>query len=198
MEMTQSQRLPVPQAQAWAALNDTELLKRCIPGCESMEPDGDNAWLVALTAAIGPVKARFRGRMALQDIQAPDSYTIAFDGQGGAAGFGKGTASVKLEPDGDETVLSYAVHAQVGGKIAQIGSRLVDGAARKMADSFFAAFRQALAEPAGTDEQRDEQADEQAAGGDAEPSAPEQAQQSDKTEEPDKRKGLWTAWISKS
>lgn len=194
MEMTQSQRLPVPQAQAWAALNDTELLKRCIPGCESMEPDGDNAWLVALTAAIGPVKARFRGRMALQDIQAPDSYTIAFDGQGGAAGFGKGTANVKLEPDGDETVLSYAVHAQVGGKIAQIGSRLVDGAARKMADSFFAAFRQALTEPAG----KDEQADEQAAAGNAEPSAPEQDQQSDKTEEPDKRKGLWTAWISKS
>ncbi|MBY4896491.1 CoxG family protein [Cupriavidus sp. AU9028] len=193
MEMTQSQRLPVPQAQAWEALNDVDLLKRCIPGCESMEPDGENAYQVVLTAAIGPVKARFRGRMALQDIQAPDSYTIAFDGQGGAAGFGKGTADVRLEPDGEETVLSYAVHAQVGGKIAQIGSRLVDGAARKMANSFFSAFRQALSGPTGENAQPDA-APAPAEGEPAEPSASGQ----DQANEPDKRKGLWTAWISKS
>jgi len=119
MEMTQTQRLPVPQQVAWDALNDTALLKQCIPGCESIEPDGDNAYQLALTAAVGPVKARFKGRMALQNIQAPESYTIQFDGQGGAAGFGKGTAQVKLTPEGDETLLTYAVHAQVGGKIAQ-------------------------------------------------------------------------------
>ncbi len=184
MEMTQSQRLPVPQQVAWEALNDTALLKQCIPGCESIEPDGDNAYQLALTAAVGPVKARFKGRMALQDIQAPDSYTIQFDGQGGAAGFGKGSAHVTLEPDGDETVLTYAVKAQVGGKIAQIGSRLVDAAARKMADTFFTRFTEALAAPA-PDEAEPQQ--------DAAPEGGESQQ----TEEP-KRKRSWTAWISKS
>ncbi|AQV92798.1 MULTISPECIES: CoxG family protein [Cupriavidus] len=184
MEMNQSQRLPVPQQVAWEALNDTELLKQCIPGCESIEPDGDNAYLLALTAAVGPVKARFKGRMALEDIQAPDSYTIRFDGQGGAAGFGKGTARVRLEPDGDETVLSYTVDAHVGGKLAQIGSRLVDAAARKMADTFFARFTEALT-PDNTETPAAEGAPA-AAAGDNEP-----------TEEP-KRKRSWTAWISKS
>ena len=144
MEMTQTRQLPVAQQTAWEALNDTALLKQCIPGCESIEPDGDNAYLVALTAAVGPVKARFKGRMALQDIQAPDSYTIQFDGQGGVAGFGKGTAAVTLAPEGDATVLTYTVNAQVGGKIAQIGSRLVDAAARKMADTFFDRFTAAV------------------------------------------------------
>lgn len=184
MEMNQSQRLPVPQQVAWEALNDTELLKQCIPGCESIEPDGDNAYLLALTAAVGPVKARFKGRMALEDIQAPESYTIRFDGQGGAAGFGKGSAQVRLEPDGDETVLTYTVHAQVGGKIAQIGSRLVDAAARKMADTFFARFTEAVTP--------DKAEDTPAADG-----APAAAGDNEPTEEP-KRKRSWTAWISKS
>lgn len=115
MEMTQTQRLPVPQQVAWEALNDPALLKQCIPGCESIEPDGENAYQLVLTAAVGPVKARFKGRMALQDIHAPDSYTIQFDGQGGAAGFGKGSANVTLAPEGDETLLTYVVQAQVGG-----------------------------------------------------------------------------------
>ena len=185
MEMNQSQRLPVPQQVAWEALNDTELLKQCIPGCESIEPDGDNAYLVAMTAAVGPVKARFKGRMALEDIQAPDSYTIRFDGQGGAAGFGKGSAQVRLEPDGDETVLTYTVNAHVGGKIAQIGSRLVDAAARKMADTFFARFTEAVT-PDATDDTPAAEGAPAAAAGDNEP-----------TEEP-KRKRSWTAWISKS
>ncbi|MNS65901.1 Carbon monoxide dehydrogenase subunit G (CoxG) [compost metagenome] len=185
MEMNQSQRLPVPQQVAWEALNDTELLKHCIPGCESIEPDGDNAYQLALTAAVGPVKARFKGRMALEDIQAPDSYTIRFDGQGGAAGFGKGSAQVRLEPDGDETVLTYTVNAHVGGKIAQIGSRLVDAAARKMADTFFARFTEAVT-PDATDETPAAEGAPAAAAGDNEP-----------TEEP-KRKRSWTAWISKS
>jgi len=173
----------VPQQVAWDALNDVDLLKQCIPGCESIEPDGENAYLLALTAAVGPVKARFKGRMALLDIAAPDSYTIQFDGQGGAAGFGKGSAKVTLAAEGDETLLTYAVQAQVGGKIAQIGSRLVDAAARKMADAFFARFTEAVSGP---DEQdnNDTQSDEAAGdtGGDV-----------DK-----KRKRSWTAWISKS
>ncbi|WP_455279379.1 CoxG family protein [Cupriavidus necator] len=187
MEMNQSQRLPVPQQVAWEALNDTELLKQCIPGCESIEPDGENAYLLAMTVAVGPVKARFKGRMALEDIQAPDSYTIRFDGQGGAAGFGKGTARVRLEPNGDETVLSYTVDAHVGGKLAQIGSRLVDAAARKMADTFFARFTEAVTP--GSDSTEDTPAAEGA------PAAA--AGDNEQTEEP-KRKRSWRAWISKS
>ncbi|KAF7962605.1 carbon monoxide dehydrogenase [Cupriavidus sp. UYMU48A] len=183
MEMNQSQRLAVPQQVAWEALNDTALLKQCIPGCESIEPDGENAYQLALTAAVGPVKARFKGRMALHDIQAPDSYTIQFDGQGGAAGFGKGSAHVTLEPDGDETVLTYAVHAQVGGKIAQIGSRLVDAAARKMAD---ASSRVSPSTGRAAPDEAEPQQDAAADGGDTQ-----------QTEEP-KRKRSWTAWISKS
>ncbi|WP_422649279.1 Carbon monoxide dehydrogenase [Cupriavidus sp. H18C1] len=199
MEMTQTHRLPVPQQVAWEALNDTALLQHCIPGCESIEPDGDNAYLLSMTAAVGPVKAKFKGRMALQDIQAPDSYTIAFDGQGGAAGFGKGTAKVRLDPDGDETVLSYTVQAQVGGKIAQIGSRLVDGAARKMADTFFTRFSEAVS---GGQQPADGQAGEGAGG---EPLAGESNQATAAGEPADnqageqtKRKRSWTAWISKS
>jgi len=203
MEMTQTHRLPVPQQVAWEALNDTALLQHCIPGCESIEPDGDNAYLLSMTAAVGPVKAKFKGRMALQDIQAPDSYTIAFDGQGGAAGFGKGTAKVRLDPDGDETVLSYTVQAQVGGKIAQIGSRLVDGAARKMADTFFTRFSEAVS---GGQQPADGQAGEGAGG---EPLAGESNQATaagaqagepagEQAGEQTKRKRSWTAWISKS
>lgn len=182
MEMTQSHRLPVPQQVAWEALNDTAVLQQCIPGCESIEPDGDNAYQLAMTASVGPVKARFKGRMALTDIQAPDSYTIQFDGQGGAAGFGKGQARVKLEPDGEETVLSYTVQAQVGGKIAQIGSRLVDAAARKMADTFFTRFGALVT----SGDEAGEQGAEQGEAG------------SEDTGGQTKRKRSWTAWISKS
>lgn len=188
MEMNQTQRLPVPQQVAWEALNDTTLLKQCIPGCESIEPDGENAYQLALTAAVGPVKARFKGRMALQDIQAPDSYTIQFDGQGGAAGFGKGSAKVTLAPDGDETVLTYTVHAQVGGKIAQIGSRLVDAAARKMADTFFTRFTEAVGGGEAQDSDSNEPQGEEAAAGD----------DSGGEDQGKKRKRSWTAWISKS
>ncbi len=193
MEMTQTRQLPVAQQTAWEALNDTGLLKQCIPGCESIEPDGDHAYLLALTAAVGPVKARFKGRMALQDIQAPDSYTIQFDGQGGAAGFGKGTAQVTLAPDGEHTVLTYTVNAQVGGKIAQIGSRLVDAAARKMADVFFDRFTAAVSGDGAQEEAQGAQEDvakDGAAAGDGSP--PDE--QSGET----KRKRSWTAWISKS
>ena len=149
MELTESHTLPVPQQRAWEALNDTAILKACIPGCESIEADGENAYAVALTAAVGPVKARFKGRMQLADIDAPNSYMIVFEGQGGAAGFGKGDAHVKLAPAGDKsTTLIYTANAQVGGKLAQMGSRLIDGAAHRMTDEFFAHFVEGFAAPA--------------------------------------------------
>jgi carbon monoxide dehydrogenase subunit G len=186
MELTESYKLPVPQQRAWEALNDTEILRASIPGCDSIEPDGENAYAVSMSASVGPVKARFKGRMLLTDIDAPHTYTIVFEGQGGAAGFGKGNAHVTLEPDGDEaTTLSYTANAQVGGKLAQIGSRLVDGAARKIAGEFFKRFS---AQIAGAGE-----SDSSASAGE-QTDAP--AQDADGTET--KGKKSWTAWISKS
>ncbi|MFP3797306.1 MULTISPECIES: CoxG family protein [Paraburkholderia] len=193
MELTETHTLPVPQQRAWEALNDTAILKTCIPGCESIEPDGENAYAVALTAAVGPVKARFKGRMQLADIDAPRSYTIQFEGQGGAAGFGKGDARVTLEAAGDDaTTLSYTARAQVGGKLAQIGSRLVDGAARKIAAEFFKRFGEQFgdeAEQTASNENDSTATDPPAA------SADDTAATGD---EPQKRKRSWTAWISKS
>jgi uncharacterized protein len=145
MQLASQQTLPVSQDDAWAALNDTEILRACIPGCESIMPSGPNQYDVAMTAAVGPVKAKFKGKLKLSDLNPPTSYTLHFDGQGGPAGHGKGKAEVRLEPKGPrETVLHYTATATVGGKIAQIGSRLVDMAAQKMAVEFFAAFDQQL------------------------------------------------------
>src|SRR6202049_146065 len=185
MELTETHQLPVPQDVAWEALNDTEILRACIPGCESIEADGENAYAVAMTASVGPVKAKFKGRMDLVDIDAPHTYTIVFEGQGGAAGFGKGQAKVNLEPgdNADSTTLSYTASAQVGGKLAQIGSRLVDGAARKIAGEFFKRFSAQLTkgdEPEGESEDGPDQAAADGAG------------------EVKKGKRSWTAWISKS
>ncbi|MEV8471500.1 carbon monoxide dehydrogenase subunit G [Ralstonia sp. UNC404CL21Col] len=157
MELTQTHLLPVPLQTAWDALNDPAVLQRCIPGCESItaaEAGANPAYDIAMTAAVGPVKARFKGRMELADVAPPRSYTLHFDGQGGAAGFGKGSAQVQLTPEGPTvTRLSYTATAQVGGKLAQIGSRLVDGAARKLADEFFQRFAAEFgpAETAGID-----------------------------------------------
>jgi hypothetical protein len=147
MELTSQQPLPVTQLQAWAALNDIDLLKQSIPGCETFTATGENTYEVMLAAAVGPVKARFKSRLQLLDVVVPQSYTMQFDGQGGPAGFGKGTAKVNLVPADDGTsVLHYTVNAQVGGKIAQIGSRLVDMAAQKMAQDFFANFTRVVTE----------------------------------------------------
>jgi carbon monoxide dehydrogenase subunit G len=144
MEMSGVQLIPAPQAATWAALNDPEILKACVPGCESIESTGENEYVVLMTARIGPVAAKFKGKLALADIVAPDSYSIAFEGQGGVAGFGKGGAKVQLESvevDGKPgTKLTYQVKASVGGKLAQIGSRLVDAAAKKLSEDFFKAF----------------------------------------------------------
>ena len=150
MQLTSEQKLPVDVPTAWAALNDVDLLKRSIPGCESLVATGEGAFEALVVAAIGPVKAKFKGRMQLDDLDPPHAYTIRFDGQGGAAGFGKGSARVELAPDAEAegvcTVLKYSATASVGGKIAQVGSRLVDMAAQKMAEQFFENFRAALAE----------------------------------------------------
>jgi carbon monoxide dehydrogenase subunit G len=131
----------------WEALNDPSVLKDCIYGCEALERVTDTEFKVGLIAAIGPVKARFSGKLLLADVNAPHSYALAFEGSGGAAGFGKGTANVVLSQDGSGgtgTKLSYTAKATVGGKLAQIGSRLIDGVARKMADDFFAKFSERL------------------------------------------------------
>jgi hypothetical protein len=147
MEMTGEQLIPAAQADTWAALNDPEILKACIPGCETIELTGANEYVVQMTARVGPVSAKFKGKMTLSNIQAPDSYSIAFEGQGGVAGFAKGGADVSLKAEGHDTRLSYKVKANVGGKLAQIGSRLVDAAANKVATDFFNAFNEKVARP---------------------------------------------------
>ncbi|OGA97756.1 MAG: carbon monoxide dehydrogenase [Burkholderiales bacterium RIFCSPHIGHO2_12_FULL_69_20] len=147
MQLTNQQTLPVTQAQAWEALNDITLLQSAIPGCEGITPSGEHQYEVLITAAIGPVKAKFKGKLQLENLQPPTSYTLRFEGQGGAAGHGKGHADIRLEATGaNQTVLHYTAHATVGGKIAQIGSRLVDMAAQKMATEFFETFNAKLQE----------------------------------------------------
>jgi carbon monoxide dehydrogenase subunit G len=140
MEMKGSRVVPTDVDTTWRALNDPEVLRACIPGCESIDRVSDTEYRVAMTARVGPVSAKFTGRLLLADIVAPRSYTLKFEGQGGAAGFANGMAKVELSPVDGNTRIDYAVSAQVGGKLAQIGSRLIDGAAAKVADDFFSRF----------------------------------------------------------
>jgi uncharacterized protein len=140
MEMKGSRVVPTDVDMTWRALNDPEVLRACVPGCESIERVSDTEYRLAMTARVGPVSAKFSGRLVLADIAAPRSYTLKFEGQGGAAGFANGTAKVELSPTDGGTRIDYTVNAQVGGKLAQIGSRLIDGAAAKVADDFFARF----------------------------------------------------------
>jgi carbon monoxide dehydrogenase subunit G len=151
MEITGEQRIALSQQKVWEALNDPQVLKACIPGCETIEKVSDNEYKVAMTASVGPVKAKFSGKLLLTDLNPPDSYSLAFEGSGGAAGFGKGSAQVTLQPQGNETLLAYKATATVGGKLAQIGSRLIDGVAKKMSDEFFARFNEAVAAPVGAE-----------------------------------------------
>jgi uncharacterized protein len=145
MEMSGEQMVPAPQDAVWKALNDPQVLKECVPGCESIEPAGDNTYQVLMVARVGPVSAKFKGKLTLSDIQPPRSYALAFEGQGGPAGFAKGGARVSLSAENSSsTKLSYDVKANVGGKLAQIGSRLVDAAAKKVADDFFRAFNERM------------------------------------------------------
>ncbi len=141
MDMTGEYRIAAPRERVWEALNDPGVLKECIPGCEELEKTSETEMNAAVTAKIGPVKAKFKGAVTLEDIKPPESYRIVGEGKGGVAGFAKGSADVSLAEDGAETVLSYTVKAQVGGKLAQLGSRLIDSTSRKMADEFFSKFR---------------------------------------------------------
>lgn len=146
MDMTGEFRIPAPRDAVWRALNDPEVLKQCIPGCESVDKTSETEFVAKVTAAVGPVKAKFGGKVTLSDIDPPNGYTISGEGQGGAAGFAKGGAKVKLVEDGGETILSYQVSAQVGGKLAQVGSRLIDGVSKKMAEEFFNRFAAQVAQ----------------------------------------------------
>jgi uncharacterized protein len=140
MEMTGEFRIPAPQADVWAALNDPEMLQQSIPGAESVEKTSDTEFTAVAKAKVGPVSAKFKGNVTLSEIDAPNGYKISGEGSGGAAGFAKGSAVVKLTPDGDGTLLSYEVQATVGGKLAQVGQRFIDSTAKKMADEFFTSF----------------------------------------------------------
>ena len=140
MDMQASRELAVTQQQAWDALNDPEVLKLCIPGCDKIEATEPGRYAVGVAVKIGPVSAKFNGKITLSDMNPPASYTLTFDGQGGAAGFGKGTAQVTLTPNDAGCELGYTVHAQVGGKVAQLGQRLIDGAAKGMAEDVFKRF----------------------------------------------------------
>ena len=142
MEMTGEHAVPAPADHVWKALTNPEMLKACIPGCDKIEPDGENAYRMEMAAHVGPVSARFSGKMRMCDIDVERGYTLRFEGTGGVAGFVNGEARVTLAPSagGSETTLTYVAKAQVGGKLAQVGSRLIDGAARKLTDDFFSRF----------------------------------------------------------
>jgi carbon monoxide dehydrogenase subunit G len=144
MQMNGSQRIEASQDQVWAALNNPDVLKQCIPGCQSLEMTTANEMVAAVTIKIGPVKATFSGKVALLDIDPPNGYRITGEGSGGVAGYAKGGAKVWLVPDGDGTVLHYEVDSQVGGKLAQLGGRMIDSVAKKLAGEFFSAFGAAL------------------------------------------------------
>lgn len=144
MQMTGEYRISAPRQAVWDALNDPQVLKQCIPGCDELNRTDDGGFEAKVTAKVGPVRAKFAGKVTLSDLDPPNGYTIAGQGQGGAAGFAKGGAKVNLQDDGDGTVLSYTVDATVGGKLAQIGSRLIDATAKKMADDFFSCFAETV------------------------------------------------------
>lgn len=145
MELVGEQVLALPRERVWDALNDPDILRRCVPGCDLFEREDEHRFKVGMTATVGPVKARFNGKLMLAELDPPTSYALSFEGSGGAAGFGKGDARVMLaDADSGGTRLTYTVHAQVGGKLSQVGSRLIDGVARKMADEFFSRFAKAM------------------------------------------------------
>jgi hypothetical protein len=148
MQMNDTQRVPAPKETVWAALNDPEILKRCIPGCQNLEMKSPTEMTATVVVKLGPVKATFAGKVTLSDLDPPNGYRIAGEGSGGVAGFAKGGATVKLEADGpDATNLQYAVDAQIGGKLAQLGGRLIDSTAKKLAGEFFQNLAAALTTP---------------------------------------------------
>jgi carbon monoxide dehydrogenase subunit G len=186
MQMTGQYRIEAPRETVWEALNDVEVLRACIPGVEEIEKTSDTSFSAKVRAKVGPVSARFAGDVTLSDLDPPRGYTISGEGKGGAAGFAKGGAKVNLEEDGAATLLNYEVTAQVGGKLAQIGSRLIDGTAKKMADDFFSRFAEQVGAGAPAEE---EETAEPAPAPAAAPEAPAQpaaaAAQPAKTADPD-------------
>ena len=140
MTMNGEVQLPASREAVWAKLNDPEVLKACIPGCEELEKTEENGFRAVAKMKVGPVSARFKGRVTLSDLDPPNGYKITGEGEGGVAGFAKGEARVTLTPAGDNTTLGYAAKATIGGKLAQVGSRLVDGVAKKLAEQFFTKF----------------------------------------------------------
>lgn len=144
MDLTGEYRIPAPRQDVWRALNDPNILKQCIPGCESVEKLSDTEFTAKVVLKIGPMTAKFSGKGTLSNLNPPKGYTITGEGQGGVAGFGKGTADVNLEEDGGATVLRYKAAAQVGGKMAQLGARLIDSTTKKLADEFFGKFAQVV------------------------------------------------------
>src|SRR5215210_6616785 len=149
MTMNGEAVLPADRNKVWVALNDPEVLKACIPGCQELEKVSDTEFQATVRAAVGPVKATFKGRVTLSDLDPPNAYTISGEGQGGVAGFAKGGAKVRLaDSDGGGTLMAYDVEANVGGKLAQLGGRLINGVAKKYADEFFANFAKVVAQAA--------------------------------------------------
>lgn len=140
MDMSGEYRIPATRETVWAALNDPVVLKECIPGCESLEKTSETDMAAVVTMKVGPVKAKFKGAVTLSDLDPPKSYKISGEGKGGAAGFAKGGADITLTEDGPETILNYTAKAQVGGKLAQLGSRMIDSTAKRIADEFFQNF----------------------------------------------------------
>lgn len=149
MQMQGSRQLTATAQQAWEALNDPEILKQCIPGCQKFELESENVYTTAAAIKVGPVSAKFNGKVELSDIQPPKSYSLKFEAQGGVAGHGKGTSHVELVENDQGVELRYTVESQVGGKLAQLGQRLIDGAAKSMADDFFKRFEKALNDKTG-------------------------------------------------
>ncbi len=148
MDLSGEYKIPARRESVWLALNDPAILQQCIAGCENLEKISENEFTAKVTAKVGPVKATFSGKVVLSDIDEPNGYTISGEGQGGVAGFAKGSAQVRLAEDGDGTILTYEAKADVGGKLASIGSRLVAGVAKKTADDFFGKFSEIVGETA--------------------------------------------------
>ena len=156
MQMNDSQRIPASRDQVWAALNDPAVLKQCIPGCQSLEVTAPNEMTATVVFKVGPVKATFSGKVTLSDLDPPNAYRIFGEGSGGVAGFAKGGAVVRLKSETPSvTVLNYDVEAQIGGKLAQLGARLIDSTAKKLAGEFFASFAAAVGRPAEPSDEAD-------------------------------------------
>ncbi len=155
MQLEGEELIQSPKTEVWDALNDPEILKECISGCSKIEKTNSTEFKVTMVAAVGPVKAKFNGKLNLNNLDPPNSYTISFNGSGGVAGFGKGEATVKLIDNEDGTLLNYSANATVGGKLAQVGARLIDGVAKKMASDFFITFNKKISKKVPLDTEKE-------------------------------------------